>query len=144
MTRQASALDTKLGLKKDARAYISGAPGEVVDALSAVPAELASALSGEFDFMLAFFKSADDLDARFPRLRNHLAVGGALWVAWPKGGGLGTDLSLPKIIEIGYGHDMVESKTIGVDAIWSAIKFTAPKPGKTYRNSYGRLASQQS
>lgn len=28
---------------------------------------------------------------------------------------------------------------MSVDATWSALKLTHPKPGKTYRNSYGRL-----
>lgn len=40
---------------------------------------------------------------------------------------------------IGYSHGLVESTTLSIDATWSAIKFTHPKPGKTYRNSYGQL-----
>ena len=34
---------------------------------------------------------------------------------------------------------MVESTSLRVDDTWSALKFTHPKPGKTYRNSYGTL-----
>ena len=50
-----------------------------------------------------------------------------------------SDLNLKKVIAIGYSHDLVESKTISVDATWSAMKFTFPKAGKRYRNSYGQL-----
>ncbi|RZJ00250.1 MAG: DUF3052 family protein [Rubrivivax sp.] len=137
-----ASLRAKIGLKDEARAYVSGAPADVAEMLSAGPARLLKTMSGSFDFLLAFFQSEDDLDRHFQRLSGHLAARGALWVAWPKGG-RNTDLSLPRIIEIGYRHGMVESKTIAVDAAWSAIKFTAPKPGKRYRNSYGQLASQR-
>ncbi|GAB3529414.1 hypothetical protein GCM10027402_32720 [Arthrobacter monumenti] len=44
------------------------------------------------------------------------------------------------IIRIGYEHGLVESTALSVDSTWSAIKFTHPKPGKTYQNSYGTLA----
>ena len=65
--------------------------------------------------------------------------GGMLWVSWPKGGRLGTDLTLPTVIAIGYDLGLVESTCLRVDDTWSALKFTHPKPGKTYRNSYGTL-----
>lgn len=136
-----STLRAKLGLKDGARTYLGRAPDGMAALLG--EAQAATRLAGAFDFMLAFFKSAGDLDTRFPRLSAHVAKGGALWVAWPKGGGLGSDLSLPRIIAIGYRHGMVESKTIAVDATWSAIKFTAPRPGKQYRNSYGQLPAEE-
>jgi hypothetical protein len=66
-----------------------------------------------------------------------------LWVSWPKGRAGGTDLTLRDVIAIGYRHGLVESKTISITAIWSAIKFTYPKPGKQYNNSYGRLADRK-
>ena len=62
-----------------------------------------------------------------------------LWVSWPKGKQLGTDLALPHVIRIGYSHGLVESSCLSVDATWSALKFTHPKKGKTYNNSYGKL-----
>src|ERR687894_285859 len=45
--------------------------------------------------------------------------------------------------EFDYIHGFVESKTLSVDATWSAMKFTYPKKGKVYNNSYGRLPSSQ-
>ncbi len=79
------------------------------------------------------------MDEVFPQLKAHLGATGMLWVSWPKGGKLGTDLSLPHVIRIGYSHGLVESTTLNVDGTWSAIKFTHPKPGKVYDNKYGRL-----
>ncbi len=76
---------------------------------------------------------------QLPRLRKALAADGALWLSWPKGGQLGTDLTLPDVIRIGYDHGLVESKCISVDMVWSALKFTNPIEGKAYHNSHGRL-----
>ena len=53
------------------------------------------------------------------------------------------DLGLPKVIEIGYEHGLVESTALRVDDTWSAIKFTHPKKGKVYRNTYGTLARDE-
>ncbi|HKQ26722.1 MAG TPA: hypothetical protein VJT81_19935 [Burkholderiales bacterium] len=85
-----------------------------------------------------FVTNQDVLDAKFPNLKRHLLEGGMLWVSWPKAKALGTDLTLKKVIEIGYGHGLVESKTISINPTWSAIKFTFPKEGKQYHNSYGQ------
>ena len=76
---------------------------------------------------------------RFPKLKRHLKSTGALWLSWPKGKKLGSDLSLPKVIEIGYSYGLVESTALRVDDTWSGIKFTHPKEGKVYRNKYGKL-----
>ncbi len=60
-------------------------------------------------------------------------------MSWPKGRKLGTDLTLPHVIRIGYSHGLVESTTLSVDGTWSAMKFTHPKRGKDYKNSFGHL-----
>jgi hypothetical protein len=54
---------------------------------------------------------------------------------------LGSDLALPTVIGIGYRHGLVESTCLRIDDTWSGLKFTFPKPGKTYANSYGTLPS---
>jgi hypothetical protein len=45
----------------------------------------------------------------------------------------------PNVIEIGYSHGLVESTGLSVDLTWSGLKFTRPKAGKIYNNSYGNL-----
>jgi hypothetical protein len=138
----ASSLSSKVGLKEASRACLVDAPREVAEELSASGARFSKSLTGSFTFIHAFFVSAGKLDTKFPQLMHHLAEGGALWISWPKAGQLATDLSLRKIIQMGYRNGLVESKTIGVDSTWSAIKFTHPKMGKKYNNSYGKLPSQ--
>ena len=129
----------KMGIKEGARAFLVNAPAEAVEAIDPSELDLATKLTGKFDYIHLFTKSKEDFNERFPRLKAHLKPTGMLWVSWPKNRKLGTDLTLTKVIELGYNHGLVESKTISIDATWSAIKFTHPKKGKVYKNSYGKL-----
>ena len=131
----------KLGIKEGARAILVNAPPEVVEALSLPHLILATRLNGTFDYIHFFAKSQEEFKEKFPTLKTHLKPTGILWVSWPKNGKLGTDLTLPTVIKLGYRHGLVESKTISLDATWSAIKFTHPKKGQVYNNSYGKLRS---
>lgn len=55
---------------------------------------------------------------------------------------MGTDLTLPIVIRVAYDAGLVESTCLSVDATWSGLKLTHPKPGKIYANSFGTLPDQ--
>ena len=129
----------KMGLKDGMRAFLVNVPKDALKTIAPADLKTSETLRGTFDYIHFFTKSQADLEDRFPKLKTHLKPSGMLWVSWPKNRKLGTDLTLTKVIELGYNHGLVESKTISVDATWSAIKFTHPKMGKEYENSYGRL-----
>jgi hypothetical protein len=131
----------KLGIKEGARAILVNAPAEAVEAIDPSHLDIATKLTGKFDYIHFFTKSQKEFNDRFPKLKTHLKPTGMLWVSWPKNGKLGTNLTLTKVIELGYDHGLVESKTISIDRTWSAIKFTHPKEGKVYKNKYGKLKS---
>ena len=131
----------KIGVKPGMRCILVGASPERASAIGFQSRELPHRLSGSFDYIHLFVTGEGEAATAFPKMKRHLRDGGMLWVSWPKGGRLNTDLNLRKIIAIGYSHGLVESKTIGVDGTWSAIKFTFPKAGKHYKNSYGQLAN---
>ena len=133
----------KMGVRAGCRAYLDSAPDDAVRHLGLPELERADRLRGGFDYLHLFVTERERLDARFPVLRDHLRPGGMLWVSWPKGRRLGSDLTLPVVIEVGYDHGLVESKTLAVDDTWSAIKFTHPVPGRSYANSYGTLPWQR-
>ncbi len=132
----------KIGVKEGMRSILVDAPPEAIEALDLRGEDVATRLTGSFDYIHLFVKDREHLDATFPKLRDHLNDGGMLWISWPKGRRLGAELNLKSIIEIGYSHGLVESKTISVDSTWSAIKFTFPKEGKQYNNSYGKLTEK--
>ena len=130
---------TKMGIKEGARAFLLNAPEEAIQAIDPSQLDVSTRLTGKFDYIHLFTKSQKEFNDIFPRLKTHLKPTGMLWVSWPKNRRLGTDLTLTKVIELGYNHGLVESKTISIDATWSAIKFTHPKKGKVYENRYGKL-----
>jgi hypothetical protein len=140
-TKMAGIVSKKLGIKEGTCAFFVNAPAEAVEAIDPPHLDLTDELRGNFDYIHLFAKSQAEFNDIFPRLKRHLKPTGMLWVSWPKNGQLGTDLTLTKVIELGYDQGLVESKTISLNAVWSAIKFTHPKKGKVYQNSYGRLKS---
>jgi hypothetical protein len=135
------AVSKKMGIKEGTRAFMVNAPEEAVEAISMPNLELAKKLVGDFDYIHFFVKSQEEFNNTFPKLKAHLKPTGMLWVSWPKNRKLGTDLTLTTVIKLGYEYGLVESKTISIDETWSAIKFTYPKKGKVYKNSYGKLKS---
>lgn len=132
-------ISEKMGLKAGMRSYYYKAPADALSAIEAPDLSVRKTLRGSFDYIHLFAHNAEELDRVFPRLKQHLAQAGRLFVSWPKSRQLGSDLSLPEVIRIGYSHGLVESTALSIDSVWSALKFTWPKPAKRYQNSYGKL-----
>ena len=132
-----------MGVKDGMRAFFLNAPKSVLKATNPPSLEVDFVLQGEFDYIHFFTKTMAEMDDLFPKLKRHLKPTGMLWLSWPKGRKLGTDLALPVIIKIGYSHGLVESTCLSVDETWSGLKFTYPKKGKVYENSYGHLKPQR-
>jgi hypothetical protein len=129
----------KMGIKDGSRAILVNAPESARQAIDAPALDLATELAGNFDYIHLFTVTQAEFDETFPVLKAHLRASGMLWVSWPKGRKLGSDLTLPTVIRIGYHHGLVESTCLSVDPTWSGLKFTHPKKGKTYHNSFGTL-----
>lgn len=132
-------LHLKMGAKAATRALLRAAPPEIKAALRPGGMRMARHLSGTFDFMVDFVTAAEDLPRSFKMLKPHLAPGGQLWIAWPKAKVSDAGPRMKEVIRVGYDHGLVESQCISLNDDWSALKFTFPKPGKIYRNSYGKL-----
>ena len=132
----------KMGIKENSKTYFMNAPNDAIEALNLPDVQLIKGLTGEFDYIHLFIKQQSEQEDIFPKLKKHLKLDGMLWVSWPKGGQLDSDLSLPKVIKIGYEFGLVESTCLSVTPIWSALKFTHPKKGKTYNNSHAKLKSR--
>ena len=135
----AKSVSAKMGIKSGGRAILINAPQDAQNAIELPVLSIESIFKGDFDYIHLFITTQQEMHAQFVSLKSHLKTTGMLWVSWPKAGKQGTDLTLTKVIEIGYSYGLVESKAISVDATWSALKFTHPKEEKTYNNSYGNL-----
>jgi hypothetical protein len=129
----------KMGVKAGTRSLFVDAPDDAIETMDLPELDLGATPRGAYGYIHLFVTKQAEMDRQFPRLAGHLEKGGMFWVSWPKGRAMGTDLTLREVIRIGYDHGLVESTTLRIDDLWSAIKFTHPKPGKEYRNSYGKL-----
>lgn len=129
----------KMGVKAGVRAHLVDVPAEALAAMRLPELQLDDERTGLFQYLHLFTTSMAKLDELFPVLKEHLAERGMFWVSWPKARQLNTDLTLPVVVRVGYGHGLVESTCLSIDPVWSALKFTHPKPGKIYRNSHGQL-----
>lgn len=134
-----TSLLNKMGIKDDMRIIFINAPAEVVELIKPPKHGISSNLVVNFDYIHFFTKSKEEFNRTFPKLKKHLKENGMLWASWPKGKQGGTDLTLQEIIKLGYDFGLVESKTISIDKIWSALKFTFPKKNKEYHNNFGKL-----
>ena len=106
----------KMGIKENSRTLFINAPGDAIDGMKLPEIDIAKRVTGEFDYIHLFVKNQSAYKDKFPKLKPHLKLSGMLWVSWPKSGQLETDLSLPKVINIGYGFGLVESTCLSINS----------------------------
>lgn len=130
----------KMGITEEATVLTVNGPLDAVAAIDLpMKPDTERAAGRAYDHLILFMKAQQEFNEELPYYKQFLAKNGKLWVSWPKAKKLGTNLDIKEVIRIGYTHGLVESTTLRVDDTWAAIKFTHPKPGKTYQNSYGQL-----
>jgi len=133
----------KMGVKENSKAYFVNADKEAIENLDLPNLNISKNLDNEFDYIHLFVKTQSEFLEHFTKLKEHLITNGMLWVSWPKGGKLGTDLNIKIVIKLGYDFGLVESTCLSVNNTWSGLKFTHPKKGKIYNNSYGKLNEEK-
>ncbi|RZL49050.1 MAG: hypothetical protein EOP00_07755 [Pedobacter sp.] len=131
----------KLGIKPNMRTFLFNAPESFAEEIALPNVDLQLKLTGRFDYIHFFVVKQKEFHEKFEALKTHLKPEGVLWVSWPKAGQKETDLNIKIVIKMGYDFGLVESKAIRINSIWSALKFTHPKEGKAYHNSYGKLTN---
>jgi hypothetical protein len=129
----------KMGIKPGSETILVRAPESFIESLDDLGLNIKSRLSGKNDYIHYFFTTQQEMVEKFPKYKKYLKPEGMFWVSWPKSGKMQSDLSITSIIKIGYDFGLVESKVVSIDDTWSAIKFTFPREGKLYNNSYGKL-----
>jgi len=133
----------KMGIKENSKAYFVNPNKETVENIHLPTLDISTNLENEFDYIHLFVKTQSEFTDHFPKLKTYLKSNGMLWVSWPKGGKLGTDLNIKTVIKLGYDYGLVESTCLSINNIWSGLKFTHPKKGKAYNNSYGKLNDEK-
>lgn len=134
----------KMGVKPLSKAYFLNADDVVLENIQLPELKILNQPTHKLDYIHFFVKTQQEFKTHFPKLKANLNEGGMLWVSWPKAKKLGTDLNIKIVIKLGYDYGLVESTCLSVNEIWSGLKFTHPKKGKIYKNSYGNLNQETS
>jgi hypothetical protein len=115
----------KLQLKPDTTLCVVGAPDSYQSVLKAAPKDVkvSTALRGKFDAVHLFATKLADVLTRVPKLKAAVKEGGMVWICYPKGKALETDLNRDVLHdELGaLGLDAV--RQIAIDDTWSALRF---------------------
>lgn len=135
----ARTVSQKMGIKENSRTFFVNPDKDAIDNISLPKLTISNNFEEEFDYLHLFVKTQSEFIEHFPKLKSHLKPNGMLWVSWPKGGKLETNLNIKTVIKLGYDFGLVESTCLSINDIWSGLKFTHPKKGKIYNNSYGKL-----
>jgi hypothetical protein len=111
-------LESKLALKGRSITVVGPPEGFSVESGSGAAGEGA---------LLVFVASAARLDEHVDRIVASAAADRLTWVAYPKGGQLGTDLNRDSLAGILGKRGIQPVTQIAIDATWSALRF---RPGK--------------
>ena len=109
----------KLLYKPGQRAAVLHAPPGYIEQFGA---GVSTQLEGTFDFIQAFATRRDELRTDGPMWRAALAANGILWVSYPKGKAVSTDLNrdIVRTTLAEVGLEVVSQ--IAVDDVWSALR----------------------
>jgi hypothetical protein len=115
----------KLGIKPGRRALFVNAPPGFERTLGKLPPDVKveKSLLGPLDFIHCFATKRQELEARFLKLKQALAVGGMLWISWPKRASkVPTDIDENVVRGVALAHGLVDVKVCAVDDVWSGLK----------------------
>lgn len=120
-----SAVLTKLRMKSGQRAAVVGAPDGVRNAVTEVPegVDLSEQLLGEFDFILCFVKTKVEVGQMAPSLKAAMKPGAIMWLSYPKGRSIPTDLNRDILGNLMLGFGLQAISNVAIDEVWSALRF---------------------
>ena len=120
-----NAVLAKLRMKSGQRAIIIGAPDSYKPVLAAIPegVEVAETLEGQFDFIQGFVTQKGDAERQAPALKAAMKRGALLWVSYPKGKSIPTDLNRDILYAALANFGLQAIANVAVDDVWSALRF---------------------
>jgi hypothetical protein len=109
----------KLLFKPGLRGAVVNAPAGYVERLGR---EVGHQLDGTFDFIQWFATRRDELLRDGPRVREAMAPGGLLWVSYPKGKAVPTDLNRDVVRTTLAEISLEVVSQVAIDEVWSALR----------------------
>ncbi len=118
-------LASKLCVKEGDRIAILNPPlgyGQIVGELPD-NVTITNSLEGEFDLIQFFVIKRKKLEEGLSQLKDALREDGLLWVSYPKGNKLNSDISRDSITSYARSLGLKAVTQVSVDHTWSALRF---------------------
>ncbi len=120
-------LPKKLGVDGDRTVLLIGAPTGFDNTIGLKKRD-PRLVRAKADVVILFVKSKAELKRSLPRALRAMALGGGLWIAWPKkSSGVVTDVSEDTVRNAGLKSGVVDYKVCAIDDTWSGLKFARRK-----------------
>lgn len=123
-------LPKKLRIQEGSVVALLHAPGEFLARFEPIlpPGVTLQKRPGAASVILGFYQSAAVLELDLAKIAPEIQEGRTLWLIWPKKtSGVATDLSEPKVRELGLAYGLVDYKVCAVDETWSGLAFAVRK-----------------
>jgi len=120
-----STLLKKLRYRPGMRVFVTGAPSGFEKELDTLPDDVTRARSlrgKKLDLVQAFYTRKSQVLKDAAKLRDALEPGGILWLTYPKGKTLATDLNRDILRETVAPLGLEAVAIVAVDAQWSALR----------------------
>jgi hypothetical protein len=111
----------KLRYNPEQRAIVLNAPPSYAPTLAGLPLE--DRLEGDFDFIHVFATHRSDVQRDAPSWREALKENGILWVSYPKGKSIPTDLNRDSLNRALQDNGLQGVSQVAIDDVWSALRF---------------------
>jgi hypothetical protein len=120
-----SPLLTKLRYRPGMRVCVLDAPSGFAAELANLPKtiECTTALKGPFDLVHAFFTRKSQVQRSAAKLKKALQPDGILWISYPKGDTLSTDLKRDVLRDTLAAAGLDSVAQVAIDDVWSAMRF---------------------
>ena len=110
----------KLRYSPEQRAIVLNAPASYAPTLAGLA--LDDRLEGDFDFIHVFVTHRSDVQRDAQRWREALKENGILWVSYPKGKSMPTDLNRDSLNRALQDNGLQGVSQVAIDDVWSALR----------------------
>ena len=80
-------------------------------------------LKSTYNFILTFYSKKEDLEKELSKLKENLETNGLLWIAYPKGKALQTDLNRDILHATAKQYGLDGISLVSLNETWSAMRF---------------------
>jgi hypothetical protein len=127
-------LAKKLGLKPGHHFALVDPPAEF--SIPDLPEDLAG--DEPYDVVLAFARTAADVDRLVDTYSTRIVPAAGLWIAWPKrASGVPTDVTEDTVRDKGLSIGLVDNKVCAVDDTWSGLRLVIRRENRPTRGKRG-------